>query len=268
MITSKELEDNTELFRIMPLERFLQMLSTKKNVLVHPSSWKDPYESLVKKSGMILEPGQFVPYELDRWYGQCWSSNPCNDALWQIYTKSDNCRAVMIKTTIGALKESIPEDNDQYRFFLGKVKYADHAKDEKGTKKNLASIYQFDWDWENPLLRFEEVQNDEQLRAVYMLLTKRKPFEYEQEVRLLCYTKEKQEDGLYKYDLNIMNFVKEVTLDPWTPKGIDTSIKDIIDSFFPGNSIQVGTSNLYTDLGRGFLYDPHHYYEEYIKQHN
>lgn len=250
-----------ELFRIMPLERFLQLIYTKQNVLVRPSEWSDPYDCPIEKSAMILEPNKIEQFDFTRWYGQCWSSNPNSDALWHIYTKGKIARAVKIKTTANALMKDLHKDT-LHLYFLERMKYTEQSKEEIDVIKNLSQTYQFEWEW-GDMGYLEEFTDDPQIKAIPMLLTKRAPFKYEEEVRLLCFCTEKQpeEDKLHRYSIHdLSSFIQDVQLDPWTPEGIDDIIKDIIQKFIPNNNISVTISTLYKKIDKGFLYDPYHYY--------
>jgi hypothetical protein len=41
------------LYRIMPLEQFLQIVLEGKNTLVRPHLWEDPYEKIPRESNEI-----------------------------------------------------------------------------------------------------------------------------------------------------------------------------------------------------------------------
>lgn len=266
-------ENCIDLYRIMPLERFLQMLYTMQNVLVRPSSWDDPYEKIFMKSAIMKDENELIQYDESRWYGQCWSFNNDSDSLWRAFTKGTNARAVKIKTTSDALMSCFNNVAPNHYFFLFKLKYSESANGEKQTMHNLSQTYQFDWEFDEPCINRcfndEPFKDDPHVRALYMLLTKRTQFKAEDEVRLICYSKTPETKSVLQYPIpNIGDFLKEVVLDPWTPDGIDDVVSDIVKRYIPGRSISVWKSDLYQEPQKGLLYDPYHYYDEYIKLHS
>ncbi|MBO4659987.1 MAG: hypothetical protein J5610_00825 [Prevotella sp.] len=264
------MEDDTSLFRIMSLERFCELLSTKENVLIRPSKWEDPYESIVMKSAMMLNANSMEPFNEKHWYGQCWSSCEESDALWRIYSNGKAFRSIRIKTTAAIMKSFLNNDDDGH-YFLEQIIYTEPSKGEKNIMKEIGNACQFKWCWGDAnydtIIFGDEFRNDNQLKAIPMLLTKRAPFNHEQEVRLLRYSKEAKEDSLFRYTINDLNiFIQGVTLDPWAPDGFEDAVKAIIDKYVPGNCIQVNKSDLYKDVDKGLLFDPYMYYEEYNKK--
>lgn len=260
MIIHKTIYEDTELFRIMPLERFIQLLSTNSNVLVRPSMWEDPYERVVAKSVMFID-GKNIPFDETRWYGQCWTRNPESDALWRIFTNGKNIRAVMIKSTSDIIMQSLyrVEKSSKRVYFLENVEYPEESENEKET---LAKTYHFEWMWEHGYnIKFENLGlEDNNIAAAPVLLTKRHAFEHEKEVRLLCYWKKKQpkKQTVYSYKIpSLVSFLKdEVIVDPWAPEGFDDALKETIDKFLPTNNLSVRKSNLYKEWDKGFQFRP------------
>ena len=256
-IISETIYENVELFRIMPLERFLQMLYTGKNVLVRPSMWEDPYEKVIRKS-VIKSEDKEIPFDETRWYGQCWSKSKESDGLWRVFTKNSNSRAVKIKTDSDTIKKSLNYiENSELAFFLESVKYPEEKSEN--LKNALVDLFRFDWLWENGYtfsLKNDFFENDPNVFAAPMLLTKRYQFKHEEEVRLLCYSKKTSEAKTFEYDIKWMmpDFIKEVVLDPWTPEGLDVIVKDIIGKYCPNNDIKVTKSDLYKDVEKGFIF--------------
>ena len=266
MIVSNTIHnENIELYRIMPLERFLQMLTNHRNVLVKPFSWNDPFESLIKTASIKDQNGDEYPFDESRWYGQCWTESPESDALWQVFTKSKIARGVKIKTTSSLLKESllVEELEDDKVFFLERVKYAKQSEDET-VMDALTNTYSFEWGFEenyNTLLFNERFKDDLNIMGAPLLLTKRFAFQHEKEVRLLCYCKGNQEGSTYTYEIaNWKNFIEEVELDPWTPKGVDEALSDILLQYDirkkDGSPMRATISKLYQDCKANIVYSP------------
>ncbi|MBQ9186697.1 MAG: hypothetical protein IJ144_02590 [Prevotella sp.] len=134
---AKELPDDTRLYRIMPLERLLQMLDSKENTLVKPKLWDDPYEKNISnlwKDGTLYLPNNYccgIKMPISKgWYGQCWTLNEESDALWRTYTKGMQHRSVKISTTVKQLRESYSQTNDGTTFELMPVEYLPSPADD------------------------------------------------------------------------------------------------------------------------------------------
>ena len=260
--------NNTPLFRIMPLERFLELLYTRQNVLVRPTLWNDPYESIIEKSAMMSNPDTLELYDITRWYGQCWSCKPESDALWRVFSNGAVVRSVKIKTTVEAIKNQLAEDDIIKDFILLKVKYADYAYKKKDVRKKLAETFQFGWEFSYDCLDLNsQIDNDPQMRAAYMLLTKRNQFNFEEEVRLLAYCHQPQEEKVYKYPIHDLgSFIHEVVIDPWAPDELVDTLRDIVRHYIPATNIPVTKSDLYEKQYSGFLYDPHKWYDDWYQK--
>lgn len=177
----------------------------------------------------------------------------------------------MIKTTYESLVQSLPENDESHHFLIERVEYADEADTVKGELSNFANVCQFEWDFEHFNTAFVEdpFRSNPQMKAAPLLLTKRNAFKFEEEVRLLCYSTQHTENKIYEYPIEDWgSFIKEVVLDPWSPDGIDSVIKDIIGKYIPDNNIPVITSKLYKEEVKGILYDPYQQYSKYAAQHN
>lgn len=267
MIISTTIPDNDiRLYRIMPLERFLQMLTSRKNVLVRPSLWNDPYERLLKNAIKKGCDDRKVPFDESCWFGQCWSENSESDALWQIFTKSTLARGVKITTRASLLRDSlaVEEQKGNKVFFLERVKYVSRSED-KCIMDSLTEAYSYKWGYDEEYLVItckDQFDNDFNVMAASMLLTKRSAFEHEREIRLLCYCKERQsDDKVYEYEIaNWCNFIEEIQLDPWTPKGVDEALSKILLQYdmhkSDGSPLRATISDLYQECEAHIVYKP------------
>src|SRR5215211_4029195 len=71
-----------KIYRVFSLERLLELISSKQNVLVKPLLWDDPFENFILRATAKYE-GRNVHFEAkDFLYGQCWSLNEESDAMW------------------------------------------------------------------------------------------------------------------------------------------------------------------------------------------
>jgi Protein of unknown function (DUF2971) len=143
-------------YRVISLERLLELFQKRQNVLVAPEKWDDPFENFILKSGRVSRRG---------WYGQCWTWQRASDAMWRIYSGDKN--GVRMRSTPAKLLESLP-GSAQGKAFVGRVRYLP----------------------EKPLMRFaNDALAPGHLKlasnAARTLLVKRPAFEHEREVRLL-----------------------------------------------------------------------------------
>jgi hypothetical protein len=178
---------NQRVYRIIPLERLLQLFETGKNVLVHPRKWEDPFENIALNS---VFPRLGV-------YGQCWTSHTASDAMWRIYSpKTDGVR---IRTTVrvlfGSLLKATPRTGA--RPFIGRVRYLS----------------------DRDLIRFAkhaiEAADSEPAECARTLLVKRRAFHHEREVRLIAVqVGSHRGQDLLAYDTNPLFIIHQMMLDP------------------------------------------------------
>lgn len=196
----KEKELDKYIYRIISVERLIELFATNKNILVKPRKWDDPYENFILSSKIKLTSGKTVEYNYhDRIYGQCWTLNRTSDAMWRIYSPNGN--GVRIRTTIRKLLESIYSVQPhlpEVKCCLGKLEYL--------SEKNL-------YDVANTIFDDSGVEVD---NLFYSLLVKRKAFKHEDEVRLLYFEMDdgKYSDALFKYVFKPNSLIDQIMLDP------------------------------------------------------
>lgn len=199
------------IYKYMPLEYVLTMVSTKKLRFGKVSEWEDVYENFFLKADFRVEgirggadtliPGVF---------GQSWTLLEESDAMWRIYSSIVkrgiyNCQfrkkvAVRIKTTAEKLFNAVYlKDEDMASVYIGKVEYVD-------------SIDDFVNGIPQPL-NFSKI-NDYLRDSMFI---KRKPFEHEQEVRpILIYAHNQPQFGQEQllFDIAPSTFIDEFMIDP------------------------------------------------------
>lgn len=187
-------------YRIISVERLIELFSNKQNVLVSPKKWEDPFENFIFKSKARLPDGEIVDFEFgDNFYGQCWSRHKVSDAMWRIYSPESN--GVRIRTTIPKLADSLASglkhwQNEQC--FIGKVKYLNNKN-----MMNFANTV------------FKGKINPEAYELAKTLLIKRPAFKHENEVRLLYFEKDSGQSGsIYKYDIDPHALIDQIMIDP------------------------------------------------------
>lgn len=237
---------NTPIYRIFPLDRLLEALKDKQFCLVKPKAWDDPYENFVLKSKGITKNNIEVSLEpiMERYYAQCWSLKEECDGLWRNYTRKscEKCNfdefkknhgkppiSAKVKTTVGKLMDAFYDESNKFHsicYYIGKVKYVEYD-DIKEVAKNALEV---------------ATCPDNSLQ-IMTLLMKRKPFEYEQEVRLIyCKTDDDNLGKLFKFDIDPNNLIDEIILDPWIETEQRDSTIQQIKKYYTGN---VDVSKLY-----------------------
>lgn len=193
-----DINPDTEIYRIIKRDHFFQLFEDKRNTLVRPRRWEDPFENVFLKSPVLTsngEKGQFEFY--DDIYGQCWTLDGASNAMWQIYSRGKD--AVRIKTTVGKLIDSLRAVNGNWAdttCFIGKVKYQ-KVKDLREFGKKMFKWYD----------RAEGIAQS--------LLLKRNEFRYEKEVRLIYISPESSTkvDCLYEYEIDALELVSQAMVD-------------------------------------------------------
>lgn len=225
---------DTPIYRIFNYNRFISLLQTGQNTLVHPQVWQDPFENFLLSS-QGLHHGQQVSLQpiRDSWYGQCWTFKEECDGMWRTNTNNKADRAVKVKTTARKLYESFYDFTNPFHtlsFFIGRIKYVN--------SNQLSVVLQ------NAYSSLTDTTNISQMLT---LLTKRQEFSYEDELRLLYCIEANGNPApnIYQYAIDPNVLIDEVVLDPWTSDA-DVQVEE--------NSIrQAGYNN---GIRRSDLYQP------------
>jgi hypothetical protein len=188
------------IYRIISLERLLELFVTKKNTLVKPKMWEDVFENFILKSSIRLRSGEIAEYNYhDRMYGQCWTFQKASDAMWRIY--SSDKKGLRIQTTIRKLTESLGNAQPSLpdvRCRIGKVDYL--------SEKKLRQVADSTFDDSG-------IGVDELFRS---LLVKRKAFVHESEVRALYVELDENllSRDLYRYEIDPHYLIDQIMIDP------------------------------------------------------
>lgn len=223
------------IYRIFPKHRFLDLLRDRKNGLVKPRLWEDPFENFFLRSEAVEPDGTTVSLEsiAEGWFGQCWTLNNDTDAMWRIYSPAPANDSIKVRTTVRKLFDSFYDTRDTFaslKFLMGKVQYLTEAD----IKKLVAST------------SFDDVASGGQATGFSRLLCiKREAFAHEGEVRLLFQDVDGKHrtDVAVQFDFDFNNICDEVVLDPRLPaKDVATLTADIKAA---GCTLPVTQSSLY-----------------------
>lgn len=195
LINITESEIDKPIYRIISLERLLELFVTKKNTLVKPKTWEDVFENFIRQRR-----GEIAEYNLhDRMYGQCWTLQKASDAMWRIY--SSDKKGLRIRTTIRKLAESLGNSQPSLpdvRCRIGKVEYL--------SEKKLMEVA-------NSTFDDSGIGVDELFRS---LLVKRRAFVHESEVRAIYYEIDdiSFSNDLYRYEIDPHYLIDQIMIDP------------------------------------------------------
>lgn len=178
-------ERHAYVYRVVSLERLLELFSTGRNVLVSPELWDDPFENFILKGQRVSRHG---------WYGQCWTRQRASDAMWRIYSPDSN--GVRMRSTPTRLLESLRAATEGDAF-IGKVRYLPNGPLMRFARKALKRGY------------LTVAAN-----GAHTLLVKRPAFRHESEVRLLVNRQSGFGGKLLKYEVDPHTLVDQLMLDP------------------------------------------------------
>lgn len=200
-------ERDTQIYRVMDVERVLNLFRSRSITLRRPACWNDPFENILLHCKTHLRDGTAVGFDgvMKCFYGQCWTLREESDAMWRIYSPHD--MAAKIKTTITKLFTAIydPEDiNADRRYWIGKVRYEDQAEMVK-TLQSLLSNF-------DDTIMF--VTDHTFFSQALTLLFKREAFEDEEEIRLIFRADDPQGLDERTFAIDPNNLIDEVIFDP------------------------------------------------------
>lgn len=186
------------IYRIMPAQRLLQMLSNRKMVLVKPKKWDDPFENSLLSAIIKTSDGMTGEFSMkDQVYGQCWTTHEETDAMWRIYSYEK--QGIKVKTTPRKLLDSLMNATPHFgeiRCFIGKVAY--YQESELFEKLNCVNWRATDGSG-----------------IAESLLYKREEFSHESEIRLIYSAPESESvSDLYTFDIDPMDLFDELVFDP------------------------------------------------------
>lgn len=196
----KNSEIDKYIYRIISLERLLELFITNKNTLAKPEKWEDKFENFILKAQVKLVSGEIEKYNhYERIYGQCWTLESSSDAMWRIY--SPNRDGLQIRTTIRKLLEDFYDSHPKLpdvECCIGKVDYL-NDKDLEERANNT---------FDDSGISIDNI--------FWSLLIKRNAFKHENEVRLLYYswTCENYSDILHKYSFDPHKLISQIVVDP------------------------------------------------------
>ena len=76
--------------RFSKREYFFELFEGRKNALVLPSKWQDPFENVILNAVVRTASGESGKFSFhEDIYGQCWTLHTASDAMWRIYSDKE-----------------------------------------------------------------------------------------------------------------------------------------------------------------------------------
>lgn len=247
-----ESELDIPLCRIITVDRLFELLVSKKNTLVSPSLWEDPFESFTSKAKIKLDE-TIIIYNPRTW-GQCWTTRINEtDAMWRIYTPSKN--GVKIKTTARKLMDSFLISSEVSKL----IKEADENEKDRNKFNDayfVPGIYTDIFLGKVKYLSIKRIIDPIHLREMFsenannILFVKRLEFKHENEFRIILdyfhsdFMNMDLHEQVFHYTFNFNEIIDEIVFDPRMDKNLFSAYQSYIKSL--GFKGKVKQSRLYS----------------------
>lgn len=230
----------------MPLKRLKGMVEEKRNTLVSPSLWEDPYEMNYSNSVIVTEKGD-LPLDASHWFGQCWSLCEESAIMWQAFKKSQEPYVKIEIHACDLIRELQSKDDGLRISILEHVRY---FKPNKSNYEEVLKDCMLMHQWPQNFLSRGVTYAD--LYPLYSLLTKRDVFKHEEEVRLLLFDKSAVEAQKFvSYPFNPAT-IKEVVIDPWTSTNEKRYMEIVTElrNSLPSKTTDIRKSEIFSDSNK------------------
>lgn len=200
-------EDKKALYRVISIDRLIEILDKDKWAFVSPTMWNDPYEKAFieaeyhhnrKKFFLPIKPirsGENMQYSL---FAMCWTETRESEAFWKTYTpNSDGVKITVWAKDLLAILKKIRD----YDVYIGKACY-----------ESFEDLYSFKGDDEYWKQLMSKTINETHLK---LMLKKRIPFNYEKEVRIILVRRTPRINSIAKVSIpDSKKFIHSYRFDP------------------------------------------------------
>jgi hypothetical protein len=228
------LKDYKRVYRFTTLDRFIEVLKTKKFAFVNPSSWADPFEKFFLERDFLINNEKFKLPIKEKIFAVCVSGTISSEAYWKVYApKEDGIRLTF--ETEKLLTNFLDKISDA-DVYIGKVSY-------QITKE----FHKISFDKKGLIKEIKNSKIGEQ--QIKLLLKKRKSFLYEDELRIIIipHKKNNSETIIFRSDTDITSYTNDYTLDPRLGRN---HVKVLREYFQREFDFKVSHSKLYSDLNK------------------
>lgn len=211
LIRIEEKDYGKEIFRIFPMQWFLEVLEQRRLTFVKPKLWKDPMDRLIFEYYFRSPDREGIPGDChDDYFAQCWTLKYESQSLWSEYAPLHD--GVRVKTTIGKLVDLLkrhPLNHDEHSWFMGQVDYLPIDEIKK---------------WIGKSLPYNDVEYNSPLGQAHTLLIKLHQYSHEQEVRIIFNCKGnnaiQREELFGDIEIDPLQLFDKLLLDPRMPENI------------------------------------------------
>ncbi|MCK4694690.1 MAG: hypothetical protein KAT74_02955 [Candidatus Cloacimonetes bacterium] len=243
LINLQEDEMDQPIYRYIKFDYLFELLlKSKKNTLVKPFKWNDPYEIFM--SNLVInhvnnsESSIGLREFKHTYYAQCWTMKQECDLMWKVYVPKNG---VKLKTTIRKLYNSISlqslaKINERTKeiaeVYIGKVKYLQR---EELLDSDFFDLKKLVSNW--------PINKDEMVKTLFV---KRKEFKSEDEVRIVLNTNfvgGKHKDLDDKVEFTFDDMIDEIVIDPRVNEKVFSCYKKVIEDY--GFKGEIKHSDLY-----------------------
>jgi len=201
-------KDHKYIYRYLPFEWFLDILHKKHLAFISPSKWNDPFDNFLFERSTI-NPNTF----LKKLYVGCFTLNPHSQAYWKTYAPEGYSVRIRFETKkLFDLIKNLPD-----RTWFGKLNYRKETE--------IIEIFQ-----NTNGLRDSLEQTDINDIFLDVFTLKRKPFEYESEVRIIIESNYLKE-GVKKVKIDLKELISDIYLDPRIKPNEEIAFKKYIKEF-------------------------------------
>ena len=234
------------LFRVLPLDRVMEILEKNRWAFVSPTLWNDPFEKAFleaeynhkgNKFSLPIKPANIKDEIHYRLFSVCFTETRESEAFWKTY--SPNGDGIRLTVKAMNLKDSLSVLKD-YDVYIGKAVYEDYKK--------LYSFQRNENYWKD--LQSKEI-NETHLN---LMLKKRLPFQYENEIRIMLIRKTAMTNSVAKISIKkTKELIHGIKLDPRMGTYMAKMVKEIFakKGFDPKS---VRKSRLYSKPGSTIIF--------------
>lgn len=208
-LIEKFCQEHKYIYRYFPFERFLEVLHNKQLAFISPIKWNDPFDNFLFKH-KIKNPG--ISF-LNRLFVGCFTINPHSQAYWKAYAPEGY--SVRLKFETKKLLGLILKLKD--RAWYGELNYKSESE--------IIEIFQKTHGLKDSL---EEKEVNDIFLKVFTL--KRKPFEYEKEVRIIIESG-KIKEGIRRVNIDLKDLITSIYLDPGIKPNEAKAFKAYLNDF-------------------------------------
>ena len=222
------------LYKTMPLENFLKTVNTGL-WFARPSTWQDPFEKRFYTAKQFILNGKKKRNPLkNKFFCCCMTSIAQSEAHWNIYSRDQI--GIQLKINREKLLSFLKNRPAKYHFFIGKAEYQ-RQRDIEGDLIDNAFLGS----------NFNHRDNNDRAK---LLLLKRKPFEYEEEIRFIVVSKKKDNDkkgiSINGKKSSFINTIDSIKISPKCHKETASFLKKYLKQHL-GVDVNIRHNHLYDE---------------------